>query len=844
MKWPDITNEDKRNNFKIAIFIAILSTIPLFFIWGKLAIGGDTMIPTNSASLEKYLFQWMGTQNGQYFSINYYPLYVFYKFSEFFRPNIYFLSSLLVFLLNFTAGYGIYRLVKLFSTKNILSLYIVPILFYLFSPALLNGWHYLYIYSAAPWFFYFIFKWIKSRRIEVADIFWINIVIFFSSLDLPNPKYLFHFFLIAAISICLSVILKLIRLDFFIKNALKLAIIVISFAYLTLPLSYFATHYTPEAYGVHIKKGYKDKGSLPDYGSATIDRMMSLHHHGLNLNLNKSHVYAANDLITFLSYVFIIVIVFMFFSQKRRLETSRYTIIFLSIIVAYLFFASGSNPPFGTLYESLVEKFSVLAFLRTTAGAVFYLSLFYALALFVFLESLIFFRKTVTFVLILSILIVGYPFLNGEFYQNNSATNQYANADAHGIKIPDEYFRIKEVLDKNQLDAKVLYDKVGSSYISTQWGYFGPPLFYFIFNDSIVSFDKIYSSIYFHNVGFAINDDSLIELSSNAYQQNLAGLGQIAKENFLTLSAVNTDKFLPHLYVPKKAVISRKNIEQVSKAVSQDTSDESLAIFTKGNSSNDATFKGLEDGAIGSSHVEFKKIDLTKYRVLFHGAQGKFPLVFSEGFHPGWMMYLMPRDDTGESLSEILSQYKILDGNGQAQASTDELAEYLHKGWVTTLGSGKEKYIAHKKWENNKEVTDYEERYAIDFISKNFHDSIQNDNLRDGRFLETWFRQSLDDSVNHVVVNGYANAWVLDTDSICGRSASFTKNGAVCVKNQDGTYDFEVVVEFWPQRLSYAGWLISGAILTVCLAYVVFFKKSRKKKSVSVTESKNTARMV
>jgi hypothetical protein len=205
------------------------------------------------------------------------------------------------------------------------------------------------------------------------------------------------------------------------------------------------------------------------------------------------------------------------------------------------------------------------------------------------------------------------------------------------------------------------------------------------------------------------------------------------------------------------------------------------------------------------------------------------------------------------------TKYKVLDGNEEDQATKDELKKYLEKGWVTELGDGEEKTIEHKKWEDMKEKTDYFEKYSIDFISKNFQGTIQNDNLPQGKFWETWLAGSykvesdkvikkfgFNDRVvempeeNHLMANGYANSWVIDADRVCAptppQSSPQAGEEAICIKNADGTWDFEMVVEFWPQRLFYIGLGISGTTLLCCLIYLAWdFQKRRSHLSVSST---------
>ncbi|MDO8609966.1 MAG: hypothetical protein Q7R95_05425, partial [bacterium] len=231
--------------------------------------------------------------------------------------------------------------------------------------------------------------------------------------------------------------------------------------------------------------------------------------------------------------------------------------------------------------------------------------------------------------------------------------------------------------------------------------------------------------------------------------------------------------------------------------------------------------------------IEFKKINPTKYRIVVHGAKGEFPIVFSESFHEGWKTYLASPDNLKFKISNLKSifndqiiKYKILDGNTEDQASREELKSFIDNGWITSLGDGKEKEITHQKWADNKEKLDYVEKYNIDFISKNLQDTIQNDNLPSGPFYETWFKKPVEDNKNHLMVNGYANSWLIDTEKICGKSVVGTTvhrpPSTVCIKNPDGSYDFEMVVEFYPQRLFYIGLFVSGTTFISCLLYLAW----------------------
>ena len=39
----------------------------------------------------------------------------------------------------------------------------------------------------------------------------------------------------------------------------------------------------------------------------------------------------------------------------------------------------------------------------------------------------------------------------------------------------------------------------------------------------------------------------------------------------------------------------------------------------------------------------------------------------------------------------------------------------------------------------------------------------------------------------------------------------------------DGTYDFELIIEFWPQRLFYLGAVVSGSFFIMAIIYLVSY---------------------
>ncbi len=792
------------------ILIVILSALPSIFSWGRVMIGGDTIIPFNSSAVIKYLYQWIEVQNGLYFSVNYYPLYIFYKIFEFFGFSYYSISLLILFILNFVAGLGIYKLAKLYFNGKDYYSFTIPITFYLLSPALLNSWHYLYIYTFIPWFIFLILGFIKKKEIKIINLVWLNIVIYFSSLDLPNPKYIFYLLIISAVLVVTSFLLKLINFSFLVKTAGAFVVSIFISSYLILPLAGFALNYSPTSYGVSVNPDDDNPSKLMDSGTATVDKMVNLHHNGISINTEEGLRYLKNPIMIILSYLYIFLFFMdiLFMKKYHNHELDGHKLMLLVLIIIFLALSVGPNPPFGFIYIYFVNKFHPLAFLRTTAGAVFVLSALYSLYLFILIQEREKYSRKLQILLLIATLITGSPILFGDFYKNSTKINQFAKDNKkYGFTVPSEYFSVASIINNQKLDSKIYYLGSDSSYIYTKWGYFGPPFYSFTYKSNPIFEKTVLLNQAYHNVGLTFVDESIIgKVGNPKAPTNDYSFG----EGYVKLYKASSVNFLPHVYVPLFVQTSTVSGNIRSAIYASDDLDGPRVI-------NDVPI------------LEYKKINPTKYRVIIHGAKNYFPLVFSESFNKGWVIYSQT-----PKISKLLSldKYKILDGNGENQATLAEVEGFINKGYITNLGDGKNKKSVHKKWESGAEKIDYVETYFIDFISKNFQGTIQNDNLTNGIFYETWLKKPID-SNTHKVVNRYANSWYIDPQQIC-------QQASMCYQSQDGSYNFEIIIEFWPQRLFYIGILISGATLLALAGYSIFIDvKKHKITKAENNETKN-----
>lgn len=105
-------------------------------------------------------------------------------------------------------------------------------------------------------------------------------------------------------------------------------------------------------------------------------------------------------------------------------------------------------------------------------------------------------------------------------------------------------------------------------------------------------------------------------------------------------------------------------------------------------------------------------------------------------------------------------------------------------------------------------------------MSESYHPQWQaqfNNNKING-FWNSWIPFVKPDKIPeeyHYKLDDFLNAWYIDVDNYC-------RENNLCIENTDGSYDIEMVVEFFPQRWFYMGFVISSIAFTLSLLYLLF----------------------
>lgn len=767
-------------------------------------------------------------------------------------------------------------LLSFFSFKKLLDSIIVksnfnyiPALLYSFSPFLFNeiiggSWYMWISYACAPLFFMNLIEFAHNR--SPRKLIGLILTGIFTIVSLQN------FFLTEIIAILFLLLqckfnLKKIRkifINYFFAHLIFIGINlywIIPFLHSSGDFYKFVTDtaFTGNFSGVeNSKQGLLNIFSLVGY----LDRNM--YYYAIPSFFVPIFLVA-----TFLTWVLIIL---AYFLSRKKIRLNNYLMIWLVILLVLVILIKGGNPPFAKFTMYLFRNIPLMSLYRSPQhlmfAAAFIIPLLIAGALNYYLKKFSAQKIIPLFFLIILIWTVGWWY-NGDLGHKILKSQKKDFVDFYDL--PPDLLSVYYYNEINRLNYRHLFLPtvfsplfLENTYQSNAQG--GIPEYPYLRNPTF-SAEKKQIAANIDNKFCKEEKYELIKLLSITNTRYLSARNdikpihtecgksgkwdistaqeyidqkkyfhKIGEGSHIKSYLVDNAYFLPLFYVPKKVTLLAN--EQTWLEITGDNQDEvNSAIFFK-NQNKERALKKIDFQSYNKKEnipvIEFKKINPTKYRVKIHQAENSFPLVFLQSFHSGWKLYSIPTDTLPtvdlNSDDPLLKNYEILEGNSDNQATLKELQKFIQQGWISALGDGKEKKIKHFYQEGNYEKLNHVEKYQIDFISKNFQDTIQNDNLPQGHIWDTWFKEPLAEE-NHLVANSYANSWWIDLGIICEKSDN-------CIKKSDGSYDFELIVEFWPQRLSYVGLFISGTTLLTCVSYIIW-DWQRRKKSLTKTKSKD-----
>lgn len=594
--------------------------------------------------------------------------------------------------------------------------------------------------------------------------------------------------------------------------------------------------------------------------------------------------------LVYLGIVFFIVPFYAFLKKKPN----KATLIFCILLILNFFLTNKGKGILDTdtiwlLFNNPILS-SIRNFEKTLIFLPFILLTFFLLAINNDFKK---YKFLLTFFFICAMLSV-YPFFKGNILKDYAFVLDEGNKDyttseySYLVKMPDEYLNLSEQLNLRKKDFKLMsapYSVINSfSWVNyPKWKVVSLDPTLQLFNHPVIQMNAslafgnwVYGKVWneqentestwlpklmaLMNVDYIIyHKDIRKDFYKNTkgkmdYYERLKKIKKIEENDYFTLYELN--KKLPVIYTPQSVLVNDKDKELLPDILSLNIPQRNAVYFygqnkgkdnslflsnTGGSTKKSIIYYGNSKSSVDYKFtslykynvenlpiIEYKKINPSKYRLRIHSAKTTFPIVFSDSYRHAWKAYVKPYKN---SLIKLEKEYKIFDKNDHRQASLDDVKLYIGQGIISSLGNHKSKTTKHKKWLDQKHIVDYEEKFNYDFISKIESGTIQNNNLPDGHVLETLLCQT---SLNklcknisdekHLKVNGFSNSWVIDPKEICENSSSF------CVKNNDGSYEIEIVIEYSPQKMHYITLMISLISIGICVSVSCFTRLFSKKK--------------
>lgn len=584
--------------------LCVLAAVSLFGVWdNNFYIGGDVMIPIIPRNnLHKINMWFAGSDSLHYLHTTW---YLYYYFLEKIGIPSQIAQKLLIVastLLGYSFTYLTFRLVTQ-QKYNLKEGYAaIAGLIYSLTPATLLVVPGYLPYYGIPICGYFFLKYLKTS--SLLEILWFSILTnFYFFVDLPQPKTL----LIFGIYLIFLLLISGIRKDkYHLFKDLFVALIVFIFvnSYVFITFIYSVSHGSLGKVATSISS----HNGIADLGSASLIYISRF--------FNTSTYNGYKEIKSFITgwpfeiwSTLLILISMGGLYLKRNNSTDKLWIVSLIFSVTFIFIAKGPNPPFGAVYQFLMNNIPLLRVFRTSASTVIF-----ALLPFSFLVSLSVLsisksrvgERIVPFFIALHLILFS-PILGGMRFHN-----RFAYPEGKGINIPNDYYTLSNFLDDHAIEGKTFLFPFPDGYIAKKWGYFGPDLISWMTKAELIYRSDLYgiSTQNKFDVGNPNMqyDDTKFKASSRIVVQ---------KDSTSSLDIKIPDDFRKELETDN-FVIYRNSASTVPKFA-----------FT------------INDNLVSP---EINKIDVTKYEIKPTELNGIFKIVFFENYNEDWKLYLLGGD--------------------------------------------------------------------------------------------------------------------------------------------------------------------------------------------------------
>lgn len=301
------------------------------------------------------------------------------------------------------------------------------------------------------------------------------------------------------------------------------------------------------------------------------------------------------------------IIIYGFLKNK----TDKYSKIFFSIFLFFLFFIKGPQNPFGAFYLFLIEHFFVFSIFRSPDTKLGF-GIVFLIALMLMFAIKIYPKRVFNSILVIVILIQSFPLLSGVGIKGENSSTSSDRI----IAISDEYKQVSDFLNKNSNSYDYIFPLPSDQFT------------YYKLNKS----EK------------HLGQDLLSKLVHNPfiYFTETGGMSNVAYMKIESMIKSNT--FLNTTEMPIRYFLIRKDIldNSSNNEYRLKFSKEAKLVF------ENSLFSIYENPnsipILQSDNAIFQTVNPVHYKLYFKNVKRDASLIFNQSFSNNWKLYVPPAD--------------------------------------------------------------------------------------------------------------------------------------------------------------------------------------------------------
>lgn len=563
-----------------------------------------------------------------------------------------------------------------------------------------------------------------------------------------------------------------------------------------------------EAYAMRAEPGLSDLAIIEGLSVKLIDFFRMLPYPA-QANYSPWIAYYYTTALTIIAFCLMVIGISPLFTRIRQ-----YAILPGLLFIIAMFLAKGVQEPFGWVGERLFLTFPYITRLFRNPTYFGILGVI-ALALLFGLGTGQIIRivsnkswKYSIIVIILFVIILGT--FGWQFLIGGPVKSQLPNQPSQSIKVPEYYMELVKYLRNDSDEYRIVsmpifFDKEIFTAYSWEKLFFSKPPPLNVWSGKAVfrpvftvnnGFNQVFDSVMhpqsdiisqilwieilqktniryitFHrDTNWEYLDGMNLEFDSNKISDFINKNPYVEKiSNFgeIDLYEINENYFLPRFYIPQRIISTDDIIEDLANTLDPDNFLLRSGIY----------FSNINDNSINAVSENLDKNEF-------------FPSELPEDEIPKITFVKINPTKYRIKVENAKKPYVII------------FQENFSKNWKLYVNKNMSNWVNHEKV-YGKERTSYFEGQIEEGEHRN--------NFLELATFETWNMRPIAES-SHVIINGFANSWFIKPSDV------------------GELENYELIIEFLPQKIFLIGLLVSVLTFMICLVYVIYIKQNRRKR--------------